>query len=158
MGHRPWSLWQRSDYEHPLTQPKWLPYSGAHQEGELAEIWKACLPDDHGRIVRLLILTGQRRTESGDLEWPEINRPKRQIDLPDTRTKNRRPHIVPLSNEALAIIKAIPRRDGRDLIFGSGAGGFSGWSKAKAELNARIAAARVEAQPSAESMPSLDAA
>ena len=123
-------------------------------EAELAEIWKACLPDDHGRIVRLLILTGQRRREIGDLVWSEIDVLKRQINLPDTRTKNRRWHIVPLSNEALAVIESIPRRDGRDRLFGRGADGFSGWSKAKAELNARIAAARVEAQPSAESMPS----
>jgi integrase len=113
-------------------------------EAELVEVWKACLEDDHGCIVRLLILTGQRRREIGDLEWPELNLAERQIDLPDTRTKNRRPHIVPLSDEALAIIKVFPRRQGRDLVFGSGAGGFSGWSKAKAELDARIAMARVQ--------------
>jgi integrase len=114
-------------------------------EAELVEVWKACLDDDHGCIVRLLILTGQRRTEIGDLEWPELNLAERQIDLPDTRTKNGRPHIVLLSDEAHAIIKAIPRREGRDLVFGRGAGGFSAWSKAKAELDARIAMARAQA-------------
>ena len=36
-------------------------------EAELVEVWKACLDDDYGRIVRLLILTGQRKTEVGDL-------------------------------------------------------------------------------------------
>ena len=108
-------------------------------EAELIEVWNACLEDDHGRIVRLLILTGQRRAEIGDLSWPEISFDKRQIDLPEHRTKNARPHIVPLSDEALVMLRHTPRRDSRDLVFGIGSGGFSGWSKAKSELDARIA-------------------
>jgi len=113
-------------------------------EAELVEVWEACLDDDYGRIVRLLMLTGQRRAEVGDLEWQEINIAERQIDLPNTRTKTGRPHIVPRSDEALAIINVIPRRERRELVFGSGAGGFSAWSKAKAELDARIAMARAQ--------------
>lgn len=109
-------------------------------EGELTEIWKACLDDDHGRIVRLLILTGQRRAEIGDLAQSEIDRDKRQIELSERRTKNGRAHIIPLSDEALAILPA--QAQSRELIFGIGAGGFGGFSKAKAELDARIATAR----------------
>jgi integrase len=115
-------------------------------EAELAAVWNACAGgDDFGRIVRLLILTGQRRGEIGDLAWPEVDLDKRQIELPEMRTKNGRAHIVPLSNDALDVLRAVPRRLDRDLIFGVGAGGFSGWSKAKTELNDRIAAARAEA-------------
>ena len=115
-------------------------------------VWKACGDDDHGHIVKLLILTGQRRSEIGDLAWSEIDFAKRQIELPEHRTKNGRPHIVPLSDEALAILKRLPRQKGRDLIFGVGAGGFSGWSKAKADLDGRIRKARREAGPKAKSM------
>ena len=111
-------------------------------ESELVEVWNACLDDDHGRIVRLLILTGQRRAEMGDLGWSEIRLEKRQIELPERRTKNGRAHVVPLSHEALTILEGIAATDGRDLVFGLGAGGFSGWSKAKSELNERIAKAR----------------
>jgi integrase len=111
-------------------------------EFELVEVWNACLDDDHGRIVRLLILTGQRRAEMGDLCWPEVKLEKRQIELPERRTKNGRAHVVPLSDEALAILEGIAATDGRDLVFGMGAGGFSGWSKAKKELDERIAKAR----------------
>src|SRR5262249_8600652 len=53
-----------------------------------------------------------------------------------------RAHIIPLSGPALAIIGAIRRRKGRDLVFGQRAGGFSGWSKGKAELDDRVADAR----------------
>jgi integrase len=77
-------------------------------EAELVEVWKSCLDDDYGRIVRLLILTGQRRTELGDLEWPEIDLAERQIDLPGTRTKNGRPHIVPLSDDSGALVQRLP--------------------------------------------------
>jgi len=122
-------------------------------EAELVEVWKTCVDDDPGRIVRLLILTGQRRSEIGDLAWPEINFAERQVDLPDTRTKNGRPHIIALSDEALAIIKAVPRRGGRDFLFGNRVGGFSAWSKAKAELDARIAKARAQVTHNAQIKP-----
>jgi len=113
-------------------------------ESELVEVWHACEDDDYGGIVRLLILTGQRKTEIGDLIWPEVQKDRRQIDLPARRTKNHRAHLVPLSDQALAILEGIKQRKGRDLVFGRRTGGFSGWSKAKAELNSRIAAARAE--------------
>lgn len=64
-------------------------------ESEIAEVWRACLDNDYGRIVRLLILTGQRRTEIGGLLWSEIRAEKRQIELPEIRTKKRSsPHCA----------------------------------------------------------------
>jgi integrase len=112
-------------------------------DAELVEIWRACLDNDHGRIVRLLILTGQRREEISALGWSEIDLEKAVISLPGNRTKNYRPHEVPLSDEALTILNATPHRDGRDLIFGAGDGPFSGYSGSKAALDKRILAARV---------------
>ena len=109
-------------------------------EAELREVWHACRDDDYGRIVRLLMLSGQRKTEIGDLAWSEVNLGERQIELPGERTKNHQAHIVPLSDAALALLPV--RREDRELLFGRRDGGFSGWSKAKAELDARIAAAR----------------
>jgi integrase len=115
-------------------------------EAKLAIVWRACGDDDHGRIVRLLILTGQRKSEIGDLSWPEVDLEKRQLDLPPERTKNRKAHLVSLSDQVLAIFEGVSRREGRDLLFGIGAGGFSGWSKAKEFLDDRITAARAEAR------------
>jgi integrase len=111
-------------------------------EEEIAAVWTACLDDDYGRIVKLLILTGQRKSEIGDLSWGEAELQKRQIDLPSERTKNRLPHIVPLSDEALAILEEIPRRHAREFLFGEGSRGFQGWSGAKKALDARISKAR----------------
>jgi integrase len=118
---------------------------------ELCDIWRALEEDDHGTIVKLLLLTGQRRDEIGSLRWSEIDVERALITLPGARTKNGRPHEIPLSSIALALLKSRPRRPDRDLVFGAGAGAFSGWSKAKAHLDRRIAEANmVEGKPPVE--------
>ena len=109
-------------------------------DNELAEIWQACRDDDYGRVVRLLILTGQRREEVAGMSWSEIDADKSVWSLPGSRTKNHRPHEVPLSEPALAIIGGVAVRSDRDFLFGEGDGPFSGWSKAKTMLDERIAA------------------
>lgn len=115
-------------------------------EEELLEVWQACLDDEYGKIVQLLILTGQRRAEIGDLSWLEVDLEKRQIELPASRTKNGLNHIVPLSNEALAILETVLPSEQRDFAFGTtGAGGYGGWSKSKSQLEGRIATARIKA-------------
>jgi integrase len=73
---------------------------------ELAVIWKALPDSDYGAIVRLLILTGQRREEIGAMRWSEIDFKERLIALPPARTKNNRRHDVPLSQAAVAILKS----------------------------------------------------
>jgi integrase len=105
---------------------------------ELATLWNGLPDNDYGRIVRLLILTGCRRDEIGSLRWSEIDKETRMIVLPGERTKNSRTHDVPLSKTALEVIDTIPRRLNRDFVFGEGKGGFSGWSKAKAALDAQL--------------------
>jgi integrase len=104
-------------------------------EDELRTIWHSLGDDQFGDIVRLLMLTGQRRDEIGSLRWSEIAGDK--IILPPERTKNWRRHEVPLSPQAAAIIARQPRRPGRDLIFGYGAGGYSAYDKAKIVLDQR---------------------
>ena len=107
-------------------------------DAELAFIWNAAPDRDHGHIVKLLMLTGQRRDEIGSLRWSEIDMAAKTITLPGERTKNGRGHTIPLSKDALAILAAIPRRDGRDLLFGDAAGGFRGWGKAKDYLDDQL--------------------
>jgi len=110
---------------------------------ELRAIWRACADDDYGRIVRLLMLTAQRRDEVGGMQWSEIA--GNLWAIPGVRTKNHREHILPLTASALALVQAQPRRNDRDFIFGDGPRrkddeprGFGGWSKSKAALDARI--------------------
>src|SRR5262249_5505463 len=105
---------------------------------ELRSIWNALGGDDYGNIVRLLALTGQRRDEIGSLRWQEIDFDKAVISLPAERTKNGKPHDIPLSAAALDILKKRPCLAGREHVFG--ANGFAGWSNCKRELDARVAA------------------
>ena len=107
-------------------------------ERELALVWNALPSGDYGSILKLLTLTGQRRNEIADLEWKEIDFDKAQIELPGGRTKNGRAHIVPLSAEALEILRTQPRYPGRALVFGAGKSGFKGWSAAKIRLDAKL--------------------
>jgi len=109
--------------------------------GEVRVIWNACGDDDFGKIVRLLLLTGQRRNEIAALRWSEIDLSKAIISLPPARTKNKRPHTVPLSNAALSIIKSVSRTDESNLLFGTRKNGFKTWSNSKLKLDAAIAGA-----------------
>ena len=127
-------------------------------EGELAEIWRACGVDDYGRIVRLLIVTAQRREEVGGMQWRELDCVAGRWILPGARTKNHREHILPLVSDAVALLP--PRQTSRDYVFGGGPRregddhrGFSGWSKSKAALDARILAARKKVDPDADPLP-----
>lgn len=129
-------------------------------DGELAEIWSHCGDDDHGRMVKLLTLTGQRRNEVGGMHWSEIDEDQKLWTIPGSRTKNHREHMVPLSDSALALVSASPRRTGRDYVFGEGPRrtgddqrGFSGWSKAKVALDQRILKARQQVDPKAKRLP-----
>ena len=82
---------------------------------ELSEVWQACEGlGEFGTIVRLLMLTGQRREEVAGMRWSELDLGKGLWSLPAERTKNRRPHDVPLSAEALALIMAVPGARARE--------------------------------------------
>jgi integrase len=119
------------------------PRTRALKEPELVDVWLATPNDDFGAIVKLLILTAQRLREIGNLEWPEIELEKRWIDLPEARTKNKRPHRVPLSAPALALLRAIPRHEGSRLVFlGRLLKGMTSYSWDKARLDERIAEMR----------------
>jgi integrase len=107
------------------------------EDRELRTIWRA-LPEqgDYRDLIRLLILTGQRLREIANLSWQEIDLDKAIITLPASRTKNHRPHVVPLSAPALEILKGRARNE-RELVFGSGTLGFSNFSKSKRALDER---------------------
>jgi integrase len=106
-------------------------------DAELRTIWQSLEDDDYGVIVKLLMLTGQRANEIAGLRWSEVDFRQRLISLPGERTKNGRPHDVPMADTVRALLKAGGQAGDRDLIFGRGDGPFSGWSKAKAALDER---------------------
>jgi integrase len=99
---------------------------------ELTAVWQALPLGDFGDIVRLLILTGQRRNEVAHLEWKEVDFGKGLIKLGPERTKNKHPHEIPLSGMARRILE-IHRSRAEGFIFERFA-----WSTAKAALDRRL--------------------
>jgi integrase len=106
-------------------------------DAELIAVWRASGEDDFGRIIRLLVLTGARRTEIGGMRWSEIDIAAGSWTLPAARSKNRRPLTLTLPAAALAIVTAIPHADS-DLLFARSGAGFSAWAPAKAALDRRL--------------------
>jgi integrase len=62
-----------------------------------------------GSIVEFLALTGQRREAVNQMTWDELDLDQRIWTLPSSRAKNRRGHIVHLSNAALDVLRSRPR-------------------------------------------------
>ena len=88
---------------------------------ELALIWRAADGQtDYEKIIRLLILTGARADEIGQLAWDEIDFVNEEIRLPAERMKNRREHRIFLSKPVIWILIAIPRRKGKRTGLGMG--------------------------------------
>jgi integrase len=104
---------------------------------ELRQLWHSLGDDAFSNIVRLLLLTGQRRNEIGKLQWSEVDLARKKIILPASRVKNGREHCVPLSAQALAIIERQPRRNSSAFLF-SDVEGFKNWDAAKQRLDQRL--------------------
>jgi integrase len=111
-------------------------------DAELAAIWKACDDSDHGKIVKLLILTECRRQEAGSMAWSELDADAGTWTIPAERTKNGRAHTLALPPVVWGIINATPHLANRDFLFGVYGDGFRGWNGKAAldkELGDRVA-------------------
>ena len=77
---------------------------------EATAIWRAAGETTHpfGAIVRLLMLTGQRREQVAGMTWAELSEDLATWMIPATRTKNGIPHLVPLSQPARELLHALP--------------------------------------------------
>lgn len=91
----------------------------ALSDGELKALWHAAGREGwpFGQVIRLLMLTGQRKSEIAALCWDEVNLERRLLVIRAERVKNRAgAHEVPLSEPAMAIIKeAKAQRDALNL-------------------------------------------
>jgi integrase len=84
-------------------------------EDEIRALWSVFEESGKfGQLCQLLLLTGCRRSEIGDMMRQEIDWQARTATIPATRYKTGKPHVVALSEPALAILRALPERaDGR---------------------------------------------
>jgi integrase len=109
---------------------------------ELRRVWDAAGEAAYpfGNMVRLLILTAQRRSEVAELQRGWIDAKARTVTVPPSGYKTKRWHVYPLSPAAWELVDALPKWNGGEFLFSttSGARPVSGFSKAKARLDTII--------------------
>ncbi|HTW54277.1 MAG TPA: site-specific integrase [Stellaceae bacterium] len=122
-----------------LTAAKSPPRERVLSDAELAQVYRCATtyPFPFGAVVRLLILTGQRRGEIGLLRWDWIDEQKHSITFPGEFTKNRRSHTFPYGQMVADILAALPRTSSyvfppaHEHLKGAGVTAVNGWSNLK---------------------------
>jgi integrase len=117
-------------------------------DDELGAVWRPSHGlGEYGAIVRLLILTGQRRGEVAGMTWAELDLAAKIWRLPAARAKNNRQHVIPLSAQAIDVLRPLcPAFE----IGVSATPIFQpvGFSQSKAKLDAELkGAAGLQLQP-----------
>jgi integrase len=107
-------------------------------DDELSAVWEATADgSEYSKIVRLLLLTGQRAGQIAGLRWDEVDLDKGIITFGAGRMKGGRQHIIPITGLVRVILESIAQRD-VSAIFGKTANGFSGFSKSQGKLLAKL--------------------
>ena len=109
---------------------------------ELFALWHGAenLSYPYGSLFQLLALTGQRKSEVAEACWSEFNLKQKIWTIPAERMKADAPHVVPLSDFAIAILQSLPTFSEGDYLFTTtfGLKAVNGFSKAKSRLNVKM--------------------
>lgn len=105
----------------------------ALEDDEIPLVWRAFeAASDPGfrAYLQILLLLGQRRTETALMRWADVDLVAKLWSIPAEVTKSGRSHRLPLPAEALRILSALPRRANCPLVFpGRDGRPMTGWSK-----------------------------
>ncbi|GGB63450.1 integrase [Roseibium aquae] len=94
--------------------------------GDIAE-WFADLRSRTGiatRALEFLAMTAARSGEVRGATWAEIDLDAGLWIIPAERMKAQREHRVPLTNDAIDLLRALPRFEGVDFVFPAARGGM----------------------------------
>ena len=134
-----WAVGRRLVEKNPCAGV-WRPDASPARErvltdAELRWFWLACgsLGRPFGPLLKLLLLTGQRRDEVAGMTRGELSADGATWALPASRTKNKRATSVPLSKTARDLIGTMPTVAGKPgfIFTTNGETHVSGWSKTK---------------------------
>jgi integrase len=118
--------------DNPVSDTK--PYEGGNNESEryytadeIKNIWQTIegLNEPVRSYLKIILLTGQRRTETHMMQWKDIQRVKDEDfegwvwTIPKQYAKSNRDHIVPLSPLALDILNGLKNDTGNPFVFSS---------------------------------------
>lgn len=102
-----------ADITGALATPKGKHFAAITEPKEVGKLLSAI--DDYSgtptvmAALKLSPLLFCRQGELRHLEWTEINWEENRIELPAEKMKTREPHIIPLSKQALAILRDLER-------------------------------------------------
>ena len=105
---------------------------------EVKALWNVAdtLTPPSNQLVKVLILTGQRRDEVRCMRWEELDLKKKQWLIPGSRNKAKRNHLVPLGPEVVKLIKEVPRIKKSEWVFSvSGDKPYAGMKRLKEILD-----------------------
>jgi integrase len=106
-------------------------------DAELAAIWIGVGDDEYAKVIRLLVCTGCRREEIAGMRWSEFDFDAGTWTLPAARSKNGKPHTLPLTPLMQNVIDSVSHREQSDLLFGR-KHGFTSWSIGKRALDEKL--------------------
>jgi integrase len=114
---------------------------------ELLRAWEAAhdLGHPHGTAIQMLILTGQRLKEVCDAVWEEMDLYDNLWTLPAKRTKNKRTHMLPITEYMRAFFDLhwpAQGRSGRIFLTSRGYG-LSNFALTKKRFDAAVADASI---------------
>jgi integrase len=111
-------------------------------DAEIKALWAASekVRYPYGPLFRLLLITGQRKSEVAEARWGEFDLDKKLWTIPAARMKADAAHEVPLSDEAMLILEGLHRFNKGDHLFSTtfGVKAVNGFSKAKDRLDEKM--------------------
>jgi integrase len=137
-----WHASRSDDFRSPIvrgmarTKPKERARERTLTDDELRAIWKvaADFEGPFGALLRLLLLTGARRSEAASLRWSELA--GTDWILPAARNKTKVDLLRPLSSSALALLEKVQKIADCDFVFTTdGKRPIGGFSKFKVEID-----------------------
>lgn len=136
---RPFLWWHAEQYEHAIPlmpkrrlKPDSLRRTRSLDDDEIRLMWTVADTFEtpaFGAFIKMLLVTGQRRTEVAGMRRDEIDA-EHLWTIPAERFKGKVEHAVPLSELARKIIEGAPKVND-DFVFSTGESHIKGFSKFK---------------------------
>lgn len=111
---------------------------------EVRAVWRAAgrMYYPWSALFRLLLLTGSRRNEWAGARWNWVDPGAMRLEIPAGEYKTGRVHVVPFSRQVRALVRGLPHGVLGPYLLSScgGEAPVSGFSKAKSQLDEKVAA------------------
>jgi integrase len=112
-------------------------------DAEIRALWEGLekMGYPFGPLIQLLLLTGVRKSEASDAQWPEFDLARQVWMVPAERFKSKSTHLVPLTKDVLTLLKSLPTFTMGHHLFSTSFGQkpVTGFAKAKLRLDKLMA-------------------